>query len=1019
MTRRILWLVLFLLTLAVFSTSAQTVYMQDTPADTGVEPNPDTGPMWVSDDIWVRTSPDPGYQPYPFLESSPPWTPLPNQNPEYRDPKYSLPNYIYVRVHNHGTTASTGTERLRVYAAKASTGLSWPTQWVDYVANTCGPSQLFGIEVTKPRINAATASAAQINAYVSAILAIGNNPAYVFPLGIDYWHTQNEVHSMGPFNRHETDAFLPWHREFVNRYEVLLQQADPTVKLFYWDWTTNPTSSTGGVNIDTSSFMGNSSGSIGAPFNPASPPTLAPPSVTRGLGGSPPAELDSAVLARNPYGPFTSFSSVPPPTAPFMSALEDYSHNYSHGYIGGNMSFLSTAAQDPFFFLLHGNVDRLWAQWQRNPSNLARLDPATTYGSETTNVNITTSMEPWDGTTRGGAASIQPWTTAGGYIVSKLPTDPSVVSPPIYDTAPLTIPVLQPGEAVVIQIPWYPPNPANFSCFGSDQGHFCLLSRIETSNVAPFGMDFPETSDVNANTRNNNKIVWRNETVVDDFPGPMMIKSVLLRNIFDEPVQVGLRFAEPRTDGGSFLKQGRVFVDLKRELFERWRQSGAGGRGIKAAGEERTGRIEILSADASIHNITIGPNETFPVNVEFVLSKDYSARQGSPAKVDLIQVGAPGHADKVVGGQRFTLDFSRLVLIKTGDDWRYWDKTFPGREWSSPGYDDASWTLANVNFGRKEIPAAMKEPGSRHEERATAYFRHSFEVSDPGFYRTLLLRLKSSEGAVVYLNGKEIDRVNEPGLVKMRTAAEREAGDLRKDVLFPVKLNPADLRSGKNVVAVEVHQGTERSGNLGFDLELSANRADSDLAPDLAFIEPPNGALFRPGEIVSIKVQALDTDGKIRSVSLYADGELVRSIEQPPYSFRWEAKSIGAHRFRAVAVDDDQKQTTTYLTISVVEKVPPAVKLSGLLNAKFRAGDAISVSADASDRTGSVKRVEFWVKEAELFTSPSKLAATVTTPPYKAQVKDLKPGHYMIWAIAVNDRDATSQSLPMEVTIGK
>src|SRR5258708_5098391 len=99
MIRRILWLVLFLLTLAVFSTSAQTVYMQDTPADTGAEPNPDTGPMWVSDDIWVRTSPDPGYQPYPFLESSPPWTPLPNQNPEYRDPKYSVPNYIYVRVH--------------------------------------------------------------------------------------------------------------------------------------------------------------------------------------------------------------------------------------------------------------------------------------------------------------------------------------------------------------------------------------------------------------------------------------------------------------------------------------------------------------------------------------------------------------------------------------------------------------------------------------------------------------------------------------------------------------------------------------------------------------------------------------------------------------------------------------------------------------------------------------------------------------------------------------------------------
>src|SRR5689334_1812702 len=76
------------------------LYMKDTPADTGLEPNPDTGPMWVTEDIWVRTTPDPGYVPTPFPEASPSWTPLANENPEYRDPKYSVPNYVYVRVRN-------------------------------------------------------------------------------------------------------------------------------------------------------------------------------------------------------------------------------------------------------------------------------------------------------------------------------------------------------------------------------------------------------------------------------------------------------------------------------------------------------------------------------------------------------------------------------------------------------------------------------------------------------------------------------------------------------------------------------------------------------------------------------------------------------------------------------------------------------------------------------------------------------------------------------------------------------
>ena len=101
---------------------AQDLYSRDTPADMGIQPNPDMGPMWLSEDIWVRTTPDPNYRPFPFTAASPPWTPAPHQNPEYRDPRLGLPNYVYVRVRNIGPGPSTGTEQLRLYWAKASTG---------------------------------------------------------------------------------------------------------------------------------------------------------------------------------------------------------------------------------------------------------------------------------------------------------------------------------------------------------------------------------------------------------------------------------------------------------------------------------------------------------------------------------------------------------------------------------------------------------------------------------------------------------------------------------------------------------------------------------------------------------------------------------------------------------------------------------------------------------------------------------------------------------------------------------
>jgi hypothetical protein len=1018
------------------------VYMQDTPSDTGIQPNPDTGPMWVSQDIWVRNSPDPGYVPYPFTEGSPPWTILPHQDPIYRDPLKSTPNYVYVEVRNHSATASLGTERLRLYWAKASTGLAWPTQWVDYQPG--GPlTLLYGEEITKPRINGANATPAEQTAYVNAILAIGTTAAYTFPMGSGYWQTQQIEHmNMGYYsNIHNTLAFLPWHREFVNRYELLLRQYDPTVKLLYWDWTTNPSSPL--------SFMGSfgtqmTAGSIGAPFNPTSGPTLVPPPVTRGGNNytAPPAEADSAVLARASYGPFSTSTPCPSPpsTAPFLAALENCSHDYSHEYIGGNsMSNPATAAQDPFFFMLHGNVDRLWAQWQRcgsttpcSSSAQTLLDPTQTYGASSGDPNLTVTMAPWDGspgssTTPPSASNfqIQPWETTtpapsgGNYVVVKLPDDPSVVSPPIYDVAPLTIPILQPGQAVVIQIPWYSPNPTDFSSFGTDQYHFCLLARIETSTTAPYGMTFPETSDVYKNTQNNNHIVWKNVTVVDAISGQMIRFPNLVRNVFALPVITSLRFAGVQT-AAPLLNDGRMFIDLKPELFQRWRDGGSAGRGLRAADASQPTRLEIVDPNTFNLNVTLNPNEQFSPDLLFELVKDYPVRRGPPAEFDFIQAGAPGNQDAIVGGQRFVVDLSKLVLVKSGDQWRYWDKADkPERAWASLDFDDSKWKLGTAPLGLGDNPATTIDVGPPNHRHISAFFRHTFDVADPAFYRSALLRLMSADGAVVYLNGKEVDRVNLPtGGVKPNKLATRGLTGLARDVFFPIKIDLASLRQGKNVIAVEIHLNSKRSNGMRFDLQLSANNAETASPPEAAFVGLQDGAIFQTGDVVPVQIEALAGGGQIASVSLYVDGQLIGTAQRAPYTFNWPARPIGPHRMRAVAVDNNQVQATAYRTVTVVDQVLPHVELvMRRSSAEVKAGKRISFSAAASQRNGTIARVEFWVKDMATFTSPAMLIATVTTPPYTASTKDLKPGHYMFWAIAVNDRGGSTQSIPGHIMI--
>ena len=78
---------------------------------------------------------------------------------------------------------------------------------------------------------------------------------------------------------------------------------------------------------------------------------------------------------------------------------------------------------DPFVFLLHSNVDRIFAAWQRRPGFEWRLDPKYVYGLESSSVaigthphisaGITTLLSPWAGVSdpraEPGLRDVRPW----------------------------------------------------------------------------------------------------------------------------------------------------------------------------------------------------------------------------------------------------------------------------------------------------------------------------------------------------------------------------------------------------------------------------------------------------------------------------------------------------------------------------------------------------------------------------------------------------------------------------------
>jgi tyrosinase len=104
--------------------------------------------------------------------------------------------------------------------------------------------------------------------------------------------------------------------------------------------------------------------------------------------------------------------------------MEGNPHGTAHTVWGGSISSIPTAAKDPLFFLLHCNVDRLWAKWQRqngrfNPAAAASYDsnPGNPVGH-----NLADTMWPWNGiitpprppTAPGGAMAASPCVSAPG-----------------------------------------------------------------------------------------------------------------------------------------------------------------------------------------------------------------------------------------------------------------------------------------------------------------------------------------------------------------------------------------------------------------------------------------------------------------------------------------------------------------------------------------------------------------------------------------------------------------------------
>src|SRR6185295_6003721 len=107
---------------------------------------------------------------------------------------------------------------------------------------------------------------------------------------------------------------------------------------------------------------------------------------------------------------------------PFRSQMELDPHGQAHVSFSGSISSIPTAAKDPLFFMLHCNVDRLWAKWQWLKHRHDPALPQSYVNGAIAGHRLNDSMWPWNGITTpprpnfapGGAFAASPATALPG-----------------------------------------------------------------------------------------------------------------------------------------------------------------------------------------------------------------------------------------------------------------------------------------------------------------------------------------------------------------------------------------------------------------------------------------------------------------------------------------------------------------------------------------------------------------------------------------------------------------------------
>jgi uncharacterized repeat protein (TIGR01451 family) len=188
-------------------------------------------------------------------------------------------------------------------------------------------------------------------------------------------------------------------------------------------------------------------------------------------------------------------------------------------------------------------------------------------------------------------------------------------------------------------------------------------------------------------------------------------------------------------------------------------------------------------------------------------------------------------------------------LMNYGGAWRYYSLSnyilaplnISLLNWTQDAYNDASnWTntASNSNaFGYNET--GVNSPSQNN--RSTYYLRRDINIANPSQYATITLTVKYDDGAIVYVNGNEVARMNMPAGIALYGTSPTVSRNY-DDGDYVIELPSSAFSNGNNQIAVALYNRSTGTNDFYYDMKLDGNIFNTTFNSSSADLIMPSGS---------------------------------------------------------------------------------------------------------------------------------------------------------------------------------